>query len=339
MRCANHIHDSHGFSGFTEFDMEIAEEEILGGYFQLQMRATKRDGFAAFSVDWGDGESGTATAYEIWHNYRAAGRYRVRLGSEVKWWRLWSGITVSSEGRYYVSCPAIFPVRWSDTLESCEGTYCGWNSSLHGGGVQGRLPAWGRSIKSTYCCYQYCRDVEGPFPPWTDAVEDACGTYDNCPKMRGPIPRWGRNIKRANQCFRETKVYGRFPAWPPGCVEMAYAYAGAASLHGEVPPWPETASVMNDAFLGCTGATGAIPPWPPNPTWLDRCYKDCAGLSGAWTDDTEELMSKPEASVRVSGDYYRCNDVVTGAGEGLRALFWDEPWGGSLPRPAKEETE
>ena len=117
----------------TVFDIEFAEYEIAGRFCQIQMRATRREGCESFTVDWGDGTVQEWSAYELWHNYSKAGRYTVRLGKNVKWWRLYECCTLTPDNRILISRPAIYPKCWSDWLESCQGTYCGWNNSDHGG--------------------------------------------------------------------------------------------------------------------------------------------------------------------------------------------------------------
>ena len=91
-------------------------------------------------------------------------------------------------------------------------------------------------------------------------------------------------------------------------------------------------------FKGCTGAVGIIPKWPENVKMVSGCYWNCPNLTGAWTDDPDLLM--PEEKVRYSpdSDYYRCYDVVTGCSDAVRSLFWDRPWGGTIPRPTPAPT-
>ena len=163
---------------------------------------------------------------------------------------------------------------------------------------------------------------------------DATGVFDGCRNLARPIPRWGENITKVAQCFQNCPgVRGRFPAWPRGCVELRSCYRNATGLYGAVPAWPDCAEELDSVFEGCTDATGDIPPWPSAMKSVNGCYRDCANLTGAWTDDPGELM--PEERVRHSPDstYYRCYDVVTGASDSLRALFWDKNWGGTIPRP------
>lgn len=315
------------------FDIDIEDSEVKGGYCQLQMRATRRAGCESFRVDWGDGTVVEQSAYELAHNYTAAGRYTVRLGRNVRWWRLWECFTVSSERRVYLACPAIRPKCWSDWLESCESTYCGWSNSAHGG-VQGRVIPWGRSVASTFCCYQHCFDVTGGFPPWTPAITDAVGTFDRCKGLSGVVPQWGVNITRVAQCYCDCPgARGTFPRWPERCVDFDSCFMNATGMRGTIPAWPECAQALDYAFEGCTGATGTIPRWPECMRSVSHCYKGCSGLTGAWTDDPALLM--PEEKVRHSpdSDYYRCYDVVTGCADSLRALFWDRNWGGTIPRP------
>ena len=321
------------FNPDTVFDISFEEYEIRDGYCQIQFRFTLLPGQASFTVDWGDGTVEQVSGYEAWHNYRSVGTFRVRLGPQLKWWRLWECYTVTGDGRPLVSRPRIRPICWSDTLESCSGTYCGWSQSDHGG-VVGRVIPWGRSITSTFCCYQFCSDITGPFPAWTDTITDATGTFDRCRGLSGRIPRWGRNITKVAQCYCDcTGAVGCFPPWPARCTQFSSCYEGATGLHGIIPPWPSCGEELDSVFKGCIGAVGDIPPWPASMTWVNSCYKDCPNLTGAWTDDPAELM--PEERVRASPDsnYYRCYDVVTGCSDSLRALFWDVNWGGTIPRP------
>ena len=138
------------FNPDTIFDISFVEYEIRDGYCQIQFRFTLLPGHTSFTVDWGDGTVEQVSGYEAWHNYRSVGTFRVRLGPQLKWWRLWECYTVTADGRPLVSRPRIRPICWSDTLESCSGTYCGWSQSDHGG-VVGHVIPWGRSITSTFC--------------------------------------------------------------------------------------------------------------------------------------------------------------------------------------------
>ena len=123
------------FNPDTVFDISFVDYEIRDSYCQIQFRFTLRPGFDSFTVDWGDGTVEQISGYQAWHNYRSIGTFRVRFGPQLKWWRLWECYTVTTEGRPLVSRPRIRPICWSDTLESCEGTYCGWSQSDHGGVV------------------------------------------------------------------------------------------------------------------------------------------------------------------------------------------------------------
>ena len=317
----------------TVFDIAIADYEIAGGYCQLQMRATRRDGCTSFTVDWGDGAKATQSSGELWHNYTKAGRYTVRIGKDVKWWRLWECYTMTADRRCLISRPAIRPRCWSDWLESCSGTYCAWNNPDHGG-VQGHVPPWGRSLASTASCYEFCTDISGRFPSWIDAIAVATGTFEGCTGLAGRIPRWGRCITSVARCYRDCAgARGRFPPWPERCTDFAMCFANATGMHGEIPAWPECGETLDSAFEGCTGATGIIPAWPECVRSVNYCYKGCTGLTGAWTDDPGLLM--PEGKLRSSptSDYYRCYDVVKGCADEVRSLFWDRNWGGTIPRP------
>lgn len=321
----------------SAFDMEIADYEVRDGYCQLQMRATRREGCASLTVDWGDGTRDEQSDWVLWHNYDRPGRYTVRLGQSVRWWRLWDCRTVTAESRVLLSRPAIFPKCWSDWLESCEGTYCGWSDPDHGG-VQGEVIPWGRSVTSTFCCYQFCFDLTGGFVPWTPMVADATGTYDRCRGLSGRVPRWGENIVKVAQCYCDCPgAKGKFLPWPSRCTDFMSCYANATGMYGEIPAWPECAENLDSTFSGCTGATGIIPPWPTAMRSVNSCYRNCTGLTGAWTDDPALLM--PEEAVRYEpgSDYFRCYDVVTGCSDAVRRLFWDRNWGGTIPRPAEAE--
>lgn len=315
------------------FDITFAEYEIQEGYCQLQFRFRRRPGFDAVVVDWGDGMIQEIDEDNAWHNFKSAGTFRVRFGPQLEWWRLWECYTVTGDGRPLVSRPRIRPIKWSDTLESCRGTYCGWTNSDHGG-VVGHVIPWGRSITDTFCCYQDCRDLTGPFPAWTNKITDATGTFDHCTGLSGRIPKWGKNITAVSQCYSGcTGACGGFPKWPKNCVFLSSCFENATGLYGKIPEWPTCAQEINAVYSGCTGAIGEIPPWPRDMTWVNRCYKDCINLTGAWTNDPALLM--PEERVRASpnSNYYRCYDVVTGCSDSLRALFWDLNWGGTIPRP------
>ena len=159
----------------TVFDVRFEEYEIRENYCQIQMYMTRRTGFDFITVDWGDGTVVQQTEYLAWHNYAKAGTYTVRIGPEAKWWRLVDCYTVTKERQPLVSRPAIFPKEWSDTLESCQGTWCGWNNPDHGG-VQGPVIPWGASMAGAFCAYQFCTDVTGGFPAWTDMMTDATHT-------------------------------------------------------------------------------------------------------------------------------------------------------------------
>ena len=322
----------------TVFDVEFVDWEIRENYCQLQIQVGRFvDQFDSITIDWGDGTVDHQTTYLAWHNYTAVGRYTIRIGREARWFRVWDCYAVTKQGQPLVARPQMWLRQWSDYLDSAEGSFCGWSDPSHGG-LKGTLPRWGRSITTTYCCFEYCKDIEGPFPEWTDAITDACGTYQHV-RLAGQIPEWGRNIVRCGFCYNDCQtVTGRFPAWPRNCVEFNACYNGCTGLYGEIPPWPECAEEIDSVFKGCTGAVGIIPKWPEAVKMLSGCYWDCPNLTGAWTDDPALLM--PEEKVRYSpdSDYYRCYDVVTGCSDAVRSLFWDEPWGGTIPRPTPAPT-
>ncbi len=325
------IHGERPWEDASVFELTLADYEVGDGYCQLQCESRRRAGFDAVRVDWGDGTVKSYTGSTVWHNYRAPGKYRVSFGREFAWWRLWEAYTVTAAGRMLISRPRIRPVCWSDFLESCEGTYCGWSNSDHGG-VVGPVIPWGRSIRSTFCCYQCCVDLTGRVPEWTDATEDATGTFDRCRGLSGCVPRWGKNIREVNQCYAFCAgLSGAIPKWPKNCRTFNSCYEGATGLSGSVPEWPVSAEELNAVFSGCTGISGTIPPWPSNIRDVSACYKNCTNLTGAWTDDPDELMPEEKLRASPNSDWYRCEDVVTGCADSLRALFREKYWGGLIP--------
>ena len=268
----------------TIFDIEFDEVEIPeGGQCQVQFYITPHDGYDAVGVDWGDGtvQDWPESQYTMWHNWTTPGRYRVKFDRRLSWFRFTECWT-SANGRTYASRPLLRPIQWGDFVESAQGTYCGWNGTREGRGIRGSVIPWGKSIKSTYCCYERDSNLTGAFPKWGPNVTDCTGTYQYCSGMTGPIPEW-----------------------------------------------PAKATSGSSCYLG-TGATGIIPAWPETMTKARMCYQDCAGLTGAWTSDPLLLM--PD---RMNGQQGMVTDhdyVVMGAGEGLRALFYED-WGGTKVRP------
>ena len=317
----------------TSFDIAFVDYEIRDSYCQLQLHMTRFPEYESVTVDWGDGTVEEWTDYLVWHNYRAVGRFTIRIGRQAKWFRLWDCYTVTTDRRVLTSRPQMWLNHWSDYLESCEGSFCGWSDPDHGG-LCGTLPRWGWSTKDTFCCFQFCFDITGGFPEWTPNIVDATGTFDRCTGLAGEIPRWGENITDVSQCFCDCPgATGTIPPWPRNCVGFNSCYKGCTGLVGEIPPWPATAQELDSVYKDCAGLVGIIPPWPEGMTMCSGCYWNCAGLTGAWTDDPALLM--PEEKVRYSPDseYYRCYDVVTGCSDAVRSLFWDKHWGGTIPRP------
>lgn len=313
----------------TEFYVRIEDYEVGDGYCQLQLQMTHFPAYQAVTVNWGDGNLEQVRDYLVYHNYTRAGTYAVRIGREADWFRVWDCYTVTPRRLFYAR-PQMRLDHWGDFLESCDGAFCAWNDPDHGGLV-GTLPRWGSSLKSTWCCFQFCRGVTGGFPKWTSKIEDASGTFERCEGLEGPIPAWGKNIANASQCFSDCPgVTGTFPMWPPHCRKMDYCYSNCSGLHGNIPLWPSGAESLAYCYRNCPGAVGAIPPWPSTVRDLSGCYKDCPNLTGAWTDDPARLM--PEQKLQ-DGWLNRSHEVVTGCADSLRALFWDINWGGTIPRP------
>ena len=336
MRCGRfqmHGRRLRPWQDVTVFDVEFVDYEIRDSYCQLQIQVGRFvDQYESITIDWGDGTVDHQATYLAWHNYTSVGRYTIRIGKEARWFRVWDCYTVTSDGRTLISRPQMWLRHWSDWLESAEGTFCGWSDPAHGG-LKGTLPPWGQSITTTRCCFEYCTDIEGKFPKWTNTITDAGGTYQHV-KLQDRIPKWGKNIVRAGFCFYKCpNVSGPVPPWPSGCVELSSCYCGCTDLAGEIPPWPAAAQELDNVYKDCSGLVGIIPPWPEGISMCSGCYWNCTGLTGAWTDDPALLM--PEEKVRYSpdSDYYRCYDTVMGCSDAVRALFWDAPWGGTIPRP------
>ena len=166
----------------TVFDLDFDEIEVPeGGYCQIQFYITPRAGFDAVGVDWGDGtvQDWPKSQYTMYHNWTAPGHYRVRLDKRLKWFRFTNCWTVK-DGRSYSARPLLRPVQWGDFVESAQGTYCGMTGSREGRGIQGGIIPWGKSIKSTFCCYERNPNLVGPIPKWGPSVTECDGTYQYC---------------------------------------------------------------------------------------------------------------------------------------------------------------
>ncbi len=224
----------------TIFDIVFEDWEIRENYCQVQFYQTPLDGFDAIGVDWGDGtvQEWPKSRYTMYHNWSAPGRYRVKFDRRLKWFRFTECFTVTPDGRSLVSRPAVFPVQWGDFVESAQGTFGAWNNADHGG-VQGRVIPWGKSIKSTFCCYQFCTDIEGPFPKWGPSVTDCTGTFDGCTGLVGPVPPWPKNASSGTQCYQKTGATGLIPAWPETMTEASRCYQGCTELTGAWTDDPE----------------------------------------------------------------------------------------------------
>lgn len=252
----------------TIFDISFEDWEVPeGGYCQVQFYQVPRDGFDSIGVDWGDGtaQDWPRDRYNMTHSWTKKGRYRVRLDKRLKWFRFSECLTVTSENKALISRPAVFPIQWGDYVESAEGTFCGWNDKVHGG-VQGPVIEWGKSMKSVYCCYQFCLGVTGAFPKWGPSVTDCTGAFDGCTGLGGTIPPWPRNATKCSQCFQNT---------------------GAA---GVIPAWLATMTSARKCFLGCKGLTGA---WTNEPALL--MPKRMNGQQGMVTDHDDVVADASEA--------------------------------------------
>ena len=164
---------------------------------------------------------------------------------------------------------------------------------------------------------------------WGDFVESAQGTYCGWRGLRGKVPKWGKSITTAFCCYQGgTNLTGGFPKWGPSFTDCTGVYDGCSGLGGTLPPWPKEMAKCDQCYQN-TLAEGAIPAWPANVESGRMCYKGCAALVGAWTDDPLLLM--PETMNGQEGYVTDHDDVVSGTGEALRALFYED-WGGTKIR-------
>ena len=314
------------------FDIVIDPTDVLGGFFQLHLRVGLRKGCSSYTIDWGDGVKVESSNYDIRHNYTKSGTYTVRVGETARWWRLYEGYAVRSDGRAFSLCPTVHLKCWSDYLESVDGTFCGWNYP-DDRGVVGSLIEWGKSIEKTFCCYQFLPNLTGSVPPWTEAIVDATGTYDECSNLSGFLPTWGPNIEEVTQCFKGcSNIKGEFKPWPQRCKSLDKCFMNASSIRGVLPQWPKGVTSLVSVYEGCVNASGNIPEWPEVISSISRCYYGCKGLTGAWTEEPELLM--PESKMNDNWNY---TEVVAEASDSLRALFYDQDWGGLKPHPSKGE--
>ncbi len=234
-------------------------------------------------------------------------------------------------------------VDWGDgtTQDWPESQYTMWHNWTAPGRYRvkfdGRLgwfrfvECWTSANGRTYASRPLLMPVQ-----WGDFVESAQGTYcywngtREGRGLRGDVIPWGRSIKTAHCCYQGCRnLTGTFQKWGPSITNCTGVYDGCTGLSGPLPAWPKGATSGNQCYQD-TGATGTIPAWPETMTSARYCYKGCTGLTGAWTDDPVLLM--PDRMNGQQGLTTDHDDVVTGAGEGLRALFYED-WGGTKVRP------
>ena len=231
----------------TIIDIEFDEIEIPeGAKCQVQFYITPRTGFDAVGVDWGDGtaQDWPKSQYTMWHNWDAPGRYRVKFDERLKWFRFTEAWSFNSE-RTAVSRPAVYPIVWGDYVESAQGTFSGWGGSREGRGVRNVIP-WGRSIRTTYCCYEACRQITGPFPKWGPSVTVCTGTFQNCINMTGPIPAWPATATHCNQCYWNTGATGNIPAWPSLMKSVSRCYKECKGLTGA---WTDVEGLLMSEWI------------------------------------------------------------------------------------------
>ncbi len=167
---------------------------------------------------------------------------------------------------------------------------------------------------------------------WGEFVESAKGTFCGWTGTRegrglvGEVPKWGRSLKDAICCYQGClNITGGFPEWPERMADCTAAFDTCRGLGGPLPDWPPLMARCDQCYQE-TGATGLVPPWPEGVRSASRCYRGCRDLTGARVTSPELLMPDSiEEDEFVTGH----DDVVTDAGEGLRALF-KESWGGTL---------
>ena len=237
----------------TIFDIEFDEIEIPeGGQCQVQFYITPRAGFDAVGVDWGDGnrQDWPKSQYTMWHNWTATGKYRVKFDKRLKWFRFTECWT-SANGRTYGSRPLLRPIQWGDFVESAQGTYCGWTGTREGRGIRGGIIPWGKSITTTFCCYERNPNLTGPFPKWGPSVKVCDGTYQYCSGLGGRIPPWPKDAESCDQCYMNTGAAGEIPAWPETMTSARMCYQDCKSLTGAWTDDPEL--LMPDRMNGQEG--------------------------------------------------------------------------------------
>lgn len=252
----------------TVFELDFDEIEIPeGGYCQIRFYITARAGFEAVGVDWGDGtvQDWPRSEYVMHHKWTSPGHYCVRLDKRLKWFRFVDCLTFK-DAQTYVSRPLLRPVQWGDYVESAEGTYCGMSGLREGRGIQGEIIPWGKSIKSTFCCYERNPNLTGTIPKWGPSVTECNGTYQYCSGLGGEIPPWPKNAISCNECYMYTAVTG------------------------DIPPWPVTMTKARMCYEGCKGLTGA---WTNSPGLLMPARMN--GQNGQVTDHDNVVKDASDA--------------------------------------------
>ena len=269
----------------TVFDLDFDDVEIPeGGYCQIQFNITPRAGFDAVGVDWGDGtvQDWPKSQYTMAHNWTTPGHYRVKLDKRLKWFRFTTCWTVSG-GRSYRACPMIRPVQWGDFVESAQGTYCGMTGTREGRGIQGGIIPWGKSIRSTACCYERNPNLTGRFPKWGPSVTVCDGTYQYCSGLGGKIPPWPKNAVSCDQCYLSTAATGNIPAWPETVETARMCYQGCSGLTGA---WTDDPDLLMPATIN--RSEGMI-------TGHDNVVKDAGeSLRALFYEDWGGTRARPE---------------------------------------------
>ena len=206
----------------------------------------------------------------------------MRLDKRLKWFRFTNCWTVK-DGRTYSARPLLRPVQWGDFVESAQGTYCGMTGSREGRGIQGGIIPWGKSIRSTFCCYERNPNLTGPIPKWGPSVTECDGTYQYCSGLGGAIPPWPKNAVTCDQCYMNTGVTGTIPAWPETMTRARMCYQDCKGLTGAWTDDPEL--LMPDRMNGQEGLV----------TDHDDVVKDASdALRALFYEDWGGTRAKPE---------------------------------------------
>ena len=271
----------------TIFDIEFTDEHIVDGvYCQVQFSFTPLGGNDAIGVDWGDGtkQDWPKAQTLLAHNWDAKGRYRVRFDRRLKWFRFTTAYAIDAATRRIRATVRhlVYPLQWGDFVESAQGTYCGWSGSREGRGIRGGIIPWGKSITTTFCCYERNPNLTGPIPKWGPSVTVCDGTYQHCSGLVGKIPPWPKKAESCDQCYTSTGVTGTIPAWPETMTSARMCYQDCKGLTGA---WTDDPDLLMPERMN--GQEGSV-------TDHDYVVKDASeGLRALFYEDWGGTRARP----------------------------------------------